>query len=116
MKTDENGVEHMAYGGDFNDRPTDYNVCGNGIVYADRTISPKAQEVKALYQDLKLVPDAGGAEIENRRLFTDTSDLEFVWLALRDGVPGHSERCCAQVKPGGREYVSVCLLYTSRGV
>ena len=107
MKTDENGVEHMAYGGDFNDRPTDYNFCGNGIVYADRTISPKAQEVKALYQDLKLVPDAGGAEIENRRLFTDTSDLEFVWLALRDGVPVHSERFCAQVKPGEREYVSV---------
>ena len=107
MKTDENGVEHMAYGGDFNVRPTDYNFCGNGIVYADRTISPKAQEVKALYQDLKLVPDAGGAEIENRRLFTDTSDLEFVWLALRDGVPVHSERFCAQVKPGEREYVSV---------
>lgn len=107
MKTDENGVEHMAYGGDFNDRPTDYNFCGNGIVYADRTISPKAQEVKALYQDLKLVPDAGGTEIENRRLFTDTSDLEFVWLALRDGVPVHSERFCAQVKPGERKYVSV---------
>ena len=81
MKADEDGVLHMAYGGDFDDRPTDYNFCGNGIVYADRTISPKAQEVKYLYQDLRLIPDACGVEIENRRLFTDTSDLEFIWLA-----------------------------------
>lgn len=107
MKADEDGVLHMAYGGDFDDRPTDYNFCGNGIVYADRTISPKAQEVKFLYQDLRLIPDACGVEIENRRLFTDTSDLEFIWLALRNGEPVHTERFCARVNPGEREYVSV---------
>ena len=107
MKADEDGVLHMAYGGDFDDRPTDYNFCGNGIVYADRTISPKAQEVKFLYQDLRLIPDACGVEIENRRLFTDTSDLEFIWLALRNGEPVHTERFCARVNPGEREHVSV---------
>ncbi len=71
MKKDVYGQEHMTYGGDFGDRPTDYSFCGNGIVYADRTISPKAQEVKYLYQDIRLTPDFGGVYIENRRLFTD---------------------------------------------
>ena len=32
--------------GDYDDRATDYEFCTNGIVYADRKISPKAQEVK----------------------------------------------------------------------
>ena len=63
--------------------------------------------MKYLYQDLRLIPDACGVEIENRRLFTDTSDLEFIWLALRNGEPVHTERFCARVNPGEREYVSV---------
>lgn len=54
------GKEVLAYGGDFTDRPTDYNFSGNGLIYADRTISPKAQEVKYLYQNVKLEPDAKG--------------------------------------------------------
>lgn len=48
------GKEVLAYGGDFTDRPTDYNFSGNGLIYADRTISPKAQEVKYLYQKRKI--------------------------------------------------------------
>ena len=49
----------LGYGGDFTDRPTDYKFCGNGIVYGNRTASPKAAEAKALYQNLKLTPDWG---------------------------------------------------------
>lgn len=99
MKKDAYGEEHMTYGGDFGDRPTDYSFCGNGIVYADRTISPKAQEVKYLYQDIRLIPDAKGVTIENRRLFTDTSDLEFVCSVLKDGEPVFQKSFCAVVKP-----------------
>ena len=44
------GEKVLGYGGDFKERYTDYNFCGDGIVFADRTISPKAQEVKYLYQ------------------------------------------------------------------
>lgn len=99
MKKDAYGEEHMTYGGDFGDRPTDYSFCGNGIVYADRTISPKAQEVKYLYQDIRLIPDAKGVSIENRRLFTDTSDLEFVCSVLKDGEPVLQKSFYAAVKP-----------------
>ncbi len=40
VRLDDSGNEILAYGGDFCDRPTDYNFCANGIVYADRTPSP----------------------------------------------------------------------------
>ncbi|WP_367568573.1 glycoside hydrolase family 2 TIM barrel-domain containing protein [Lacrimispora sp.] len=99
MKKDAYGQEYMTYGGDFGDRPTDYSFCGNGIVYADRTISPKVQEVKYLYQDIRLTPDWGGVSIENRRLFTGTSDLEFVYSVLKDGEPVYQKRFYTLIEP-----------------
>lgn len=107
MKTDGYGEEHMAYGGDFGDRPTDYSFCGNGIVYGDRTVSPKAQEVKYLYQDLRLFPDSKGFTVENRRLFKDTSDCEFVFTVLRDGKPVFTAYRRESVNPGEALFVPV---------
>ncbi len=107
MKKDAYGKEHMTYGGDFNDRPTDYSFCGNGIVYADRTESPKAQEVKYLYQDIRLTPDLNGVTIENRRLFMDTSDLEFVYTVLKDGEPIFEKSINANVDPLKSQYTPV---------
>lgn len=104
MKEDEDGTEHMAYGGDFEDRPTDYNFCGNGIVYGDRTPSPKAQEVKFLYQDIRLKPDFQGFWVENRRLFTDTSDLSFLYRVLKDGREVFSNSFECVVQPGESVY------------
>ena len=45
---DDEGV--LRYGGDFKERPSDYDFCGNGIVFANRTITPKMQEIKYCYQ------------------------------------------------------------------
>ena len=83
----EDGKLRTTYGGDFGDRPTDYQFCGNGIVYGDRTVSPKAAEAKALYQELRLIPDVchGQVQIENRKMFTDTSEYDFVYRILCDG-------------------------------
>lgn len=107
MKKDAYGKEHMTYGGDFNDRPTDYSFCGNGIVYADRTESPKAQEVKYLYQDIRLTPDLNGVTIENRRLFMDTSDLAFVYTVFKDGEPIFEKSIDANVDPLKSQYTPV---------
>ena len=43
------GEEVLRYGGDFDDRPCDYEFSGNGIVFADRTPKPALQEVKYYY-------------------------------------------------------------------
>ncbi len=85
LKKDRYGQEFMAYGGDYDDRPTDYNFCGNGIVYANRVVSPKMQEVKFLYQNVKLHPDRGGVRIKNGNLFIGLDDYELVATLYRDG-------------------------------
>lgn len=48
-KKDVYGRKILAYGGDFDDRPSDYSFSGNGIVFADRTEKPAMQEVRFWY-------------------------------------------------------------------
>lgn len=49
VKDEVTGREVLRYGGDFDDRPADYEFSGNGIVFADRTEKPATQEVKYYY-------------------------------------------------------------------
>ncbi len=50
LVTDEiTGRKVLRYGGDFDDRPADYEFSGNGIVFADRTEKPAMQEVRYYY-------------------------------------------------------------------
>ncbi|MBR3795402.1 MAG: beta-galactosidase [Clostridia bacterium] len=49
VKDEVTGREVIRYGGDFDDRPADYEFSGNGIVFADRTEKPAIQEVKYYY-------------------------------------------------------------------
>lgn len=43
----------LRYGGDFDDRPSDYEFSANGIVFADRTEKPAIQEVNYYYGKYK---------------------------------------------------------------
>jgi len=48
--TDEiTGKRVLRYGGDFDDRPADYEFSANGIVFADRREKPAMQEVRYYY-------------------------------------------------------------------
>lgn len=94
-----------AFGGDFGDRTTDYNFCGNGIVYSDRTISPKVQEVKYLYQNVKLDVMKDSVLIKNQNLFIDTSDYVFKYTVNKNGVPVYNNTFKAIVKPSCEEKV-----------
>ena len=48
--TDEvTGKQVLRYGGDFDDRPSDYEFSGNAIVFADRSEKPAMQEVRYYY-------------------------------------------------------------------
>ena len=97
IKTDEDGKEIHGYGGDFTDRPTDYNFSGNGIVYCDRTVSPKAAEAKYLYQDLKLSADGTQVVIQNERRFADTSEYAFQYQVYFEGALLQEEEFTAVV-------------------
>ena len=49
VKDEVTGREVFRYGGDFDDRPSDYEFSGNGIVFADRREKPAMQEVRYFY-------------------------------------------------------------------
>lgn len=49
VKDEVTGKEVLRYGGDFDDRPADYEFSGNGIVFADRREKPAMQEVRYYY-------------------------------------------------------------------
>ena len=61
----------LYYGGDFHERPSDYDFCGNGIMFADRTPTPKLQEVKYCYQFIDTKINAKEITITNRYLITN---------------------------------------------
>lgn len=77
---------YLAVGGDFGDRSTDGYFCGDGLVFADRKISAKMQEVKYQYQNLKIVCQRDGVWIRNKYLFTHTDAFCFTWQVHRDGI------------------------------
>jgi len=49
VKDEVTGREVLRYGGDFDDRPSDYEFSANGIVFADRREKPAMQEVRYFY-------------------------------------------------------------------
>ncbi|GFI58935.1 beta-galactosidase large subunit [Muribaculaceae bacterium] len=53
VKDEVTGQKVLRYGGDFDDRPSDYEFSGNGIVFADRTEKPAMQEVRYYYGTCK---------------------------------------------------------------
>lgn len=86
-KKDRYGKEFQAYGGDFGDRPTDYNFSGNGIVYGgERDASPKMQEVKFDYQNIEVTVGEKEFEVWNKNLFVNTEAFEAKAILLRNGV------------------------------
>ncbi len=100
LKTNEYGEEVFTYGGDFDDRATDYEFCTNGIVYADRKVSPKVQEVKHLYANVKLIPDEHGVQIRNENLFVSTKDYLFLSRLLLNGNCVFERKFRAEVEAG----------------
>ncbi len=84
VKTDD-GVEYFTSGGDFYDRPNDGNFCGNGIVFADRSITPKMAEVKFVYAPIKIVVEADKFTVTNKNLFIDSSCYEFRYKLYKMG-------------------------------
>lgn len=49
VKDEVTGREVLRYGGDFDDKPSDYEFSGNGIVFADGQGKPALQEVRYYY-------------------------------------------------------------------
>ena len=100
-KKDRYGNEFQAYGGDFDDRPCDYNFSGNGIVYGgDRMPSPKMQEVKYNYRNISAEVYEDKIKIINRNLFVDTSDFDCIVRVEKEGHLLEESLLMTDVEPG----------------
>ena len=80
---DRYGKPYLAFGGDFGDQPTDYNFCVNGIIYANREASPKMQAIKGAYQPFTIEVKDGGAQIQNKNMFTNLNEYTLKWEIVR---------------------------------
>ncbi|WP_176085428.1 glycoside hydrolase family 2 TIM barrel-domain containing protein [Martelella sp. HB161492] len=107
--TGEDGKPLLAYGGDFGDRPSDYEFCADGIVTAFRALTPKVQEVKYLYQNADLTPEAGGVTIRNKNLFVSTADFALCYTLMRDGVVVFTGATVVDIAPGETAFVPLSL-------
>ncbi len=92
-RTDAEGREYLAYGGDFPFDDLDY-ICGNceGVVAADRTPHSHAHEVAYFYRNILTYADPNEAgfgrfHIFNDNFFTDLSKYRLEWELIGDGKP-----------------------------
>lgn len=79
---------YFAYGGAFNDSPNDGNFSGNGIVFADGSVSPKIYEVKKCYQSIDFTQkgtDFRVINLKNKFLFDDLSKFSLKWTIEKNG-------------------------------
>ena len=80
------GDGKLYFGGSFGDMPNDNDFCCNGIVTADRRVTPKLQQVKKVYQYVKigqLTP--GRLVLENRYTAYNLNEMELSYRLLQEG-------------------------------
>ena len=103
-KKDRYGKEFQAYGGDFGERPTDYNFSGNGIAYGgNRDASPKMQEVKFNYQNITAEVSADSVKVINKNLFVNTDIFDCKVTVAKNGKVIRSTSLATAVAPLSEE-------------
>jgi beta-galactosidase len=108
--TGEDGAVKMLYGGDFGESPHDGNFCGNGIIFADRTVSPKLQEVKKVYQNAKFEAvdlSSGTVKVINRHLFSALDNFTLAWQVAVDGITVEAGTVEAAAAPEEEETLTI---------
>lgn len=81
----------FAYGGDFNDRPTQQSFSCNGLMLPNGLPGTQFEEVRKTHQDIQVeAVDLSGPvlrlRLSNERFFNDSSDLKASWKLLKDGT------------------------------
>ena len=109
-KKDRYGKEFQAYGGDFGERPTDYNFSGNGIAYGgNRDASPKMQEVKFNYQNITAEVSADSVKVINKNLFVSTDIFDCKVTVAKNGKVIRRASLATSVAPLSEEIYALPL-------
>lgn len=110
INKDAEGREYYAYGGDFGDWPNDGNFSGNGLLFADRTVTPKMEEIKRLYQNMTvkpIKPENGIVEITNNFMFSNLNEYNLHWQQVKEGIVIDSGDITLDLKPGESKRIEI---------
>ena len=79
---------YYAYGGDFGERSSYLEFSGNGLLFADGSLSPKMYEVRKVYQSINFKAvniEKGIFNISNEYSFTNLNQFNVVYKIVNDG-------------------------------
>ena len=106
-----NSGYYIAYGGDFGDKPNQYNFCLNGVVGVDLKPTPKLNEVKRTYQNFgftELNSEDLTFTLRNKYMFTNSDEFTFYYEVIRDGeVTKEGELHVKPIAPGASSTVQL---------
>ena len=85
FKTLPDGRVMTAYGGDFGDKPNLKAFCLNGIIMADRTLTPKYYEVKQVYAPLSIGYSDGTLTVSSLDDLVSPADFSYRWNITENG-------------------------------
>lgn len=111
--TTKDGKRIVNYGGDFGDRPNLNNFCLDGVVFSDRTVTPKYWEVKKVYQPIYtelISSDSVLIKITNRHHHTNLPMVNLVWSVAADGeILERGEMAAPSLAPGASSQLQLPL-------
>lgn len=103
--------DHLYFGGSFGDTPNDNDFCCNGLVTADRRITPKLLEVKKVYQYISFkMNDKNSVELHNRYTTHNMTHFNLHYTLEKNGsVIKEEEFGLPDGKPNERRTIHVPL-------
>lgn len=87
----------LLYGGDFGDRPTDYNFICDGLVGANREVTDELRYVTDIFDPMKISKDKNQLIIENNFIYLNEVAIR-VSIESHDKVDKHFEICLSKNK------------------
>lgn len=101
----------LADGRDLGTEPTAGAFCMNGVVFADRSTSPKSQEVRKVYQPVGIAshhPSSGRFTLWNRHTTLNLAEFDLRWELHGDGIVVASGELPPQLlEPGQKSDVTI---------
>ncbi|MFV0465912.1 MAG: glycoside hydrolase family 2 TIM barrel-domain containing protein [Lachnospiraceae bacterium] len=99
-------AHQIRYGGDFGDRPTDYNFLLDGLLPADSHTSAKLNEIKFAYQPVSVQIYETQIEIRNEFDFTNLNEYHCQLFHFVDGKINGRETVPLDLQAGEKIFIA----------
>lgn len=104
------GTNHVLYGGDFGDKPNLKAFCLNGVVFSDRSVSAKYQEVKHVYAPVWITQEGDEIWVKNHHSHLSLEGFSCQYQVTKNGAVGQEgELKMPSVQPG--DSAKLCSLH-----